>query len=127
MSHECKDVLVVAYGVETTVGAGSATRGVFGICTGGRVVVVGPSTVLVFVLGMVELWLLLKSGSQSPSYISFSRASTCLPELNLFSLVNSGLQCSTRSFRSSSLNPESPRLFSTQMSILPYPSNIMGT
>ena len=41
--------------MEAIVVADSVTRDVFKICTGGIVNVVGPSTVLVFVLGIVEL------------------------------------------------------------------------
>jgi hypothetical protein len=39
------------HGVETIAVAGSAAKDVFKMCTGGSVKVVGPSTVLVFVLG----------------------------------------------------------------------------
>ena len=42
--------------------------------------VIGPSTVLVLVLGKVELWLLaLKLRSFSASVISFSKAMICFP------------------------------------------------
>ena len=42
-------------GVEAMAVTGSVTRGCFKICKGRSVNVVGPSTVLVFVLGIVEL------------------------------------------------------------------------
>jgi hypothetical protein len=115
MSHEYKGCMLVGYGVEAIAVVDSSIKEVFKICTGGNVNVVGPSTVLVFVLGIVELWLLLRFGSESASNISFSSAITCLPELNLFSFMNSGLQCSTKLSRSSSLNPKSPRLFSVHI------------
>ena len=63
---------MIAYGVEEMVVPDKEKSDVLKICTGGRVNIVGPSTVLTFALGIVELWLLLKSGSDSPSYRLFS-------------------------------------------------------
>jgi len=110
--HVWKLPALAYIGVEAMAGTDSGARGCFKICRGGSVKVVGPSTVLVFVLGIVELWLLLRFDSKSSSYISFSSAKTCFPLLNFLSFSNSGLQCSTNCFRSASLNPNSRRLFS---------------
>lgn len=118
-STRCRSCPVLAYiGVEAMAGTDSVTRGCFKICRGGSVNVVGPSMVLVFVLGIVELWLLLRFDSESSSYISFSSARTCFPLLNFLSFSNSGLQCSTKCFRSASLNPNSRRLFSAAISAI---------